>query len=97
MPTKKIQDNAKEKMEKTKNVLRSDLMAIRAGRANPQLLDRITVDYYGTPTPLKNVANISAPEPRVLQINPWGTGRFGPRWSGLRRAFPPSGVCLRSP
>ena len=71
MPTKKIQDNAKEKMEKTKNVLRADLMAIRAGRANPQLLDRITVDYYGTPTPLKNVANISAPEPRVLQINPW--------------------------
>ncbi len=71
MPTKKIQDNAKEKMEKTKNVLRGDLMAIRAGRANPQLLDRITVDYYGTPTPLKNVANISAPEPRVLQINPW--------------------------
>ena len=71
MPTKKIQDNAKEKMEKTKNVLRADLMAIRAGRANPQLLDRITVDYYGTPTPLKSVANISAPEPRVLQINPW--------------------------
>ena len=70
MPTKKIQDNAKEKMEKTKNVLRADFMAIRAGRANPQLLDRITVDYYGTPTPLKNVANISAPEPRVLQINP---------------------------
>ena len=71
MPTKMIQDNAKEKMEKTKNVLRSDLMAIRAGRANPQLLDRIMVDYYGTPTPLKNVAYISAPEPRVLQINPW--------------------------
>ena len=71
MPTKMIQDNAKEKMEKTKSVLRADLMAIRAGRANPQLLDRIMVDYYGTPTPLKNVANISAPEPRVLQINPW--------------------------
>ena len=71
MPTKKIQENAKVKMEKTKEALRADLMAIRAGRANPQLLDRITVDYYGTPTPLKNVANISAPEPRVLQINPW--------------------------
>ena len=71
MPTKMIQNNAQEKMEKTKNVLRADLMAIRAGRANPQLLDRIMVDYYGTPTPLKNVANISAPEPRVLQINPW--------------------------
>ncbi|MBQ7486416.1 MAG: ribosome recycling factor [Clostridia bacterium] len=64
-------DVAKEKMEKTKNVLRADLMAIRAGRANPQLLDRITVDYYGSQTPLKNVSNISAPEPRVLQINPW--------------------------
>lgn len=71
MPTKKIQENAKAKMEKTKDVLRSDLMAIRAGRANPQLLDRITVDYYGSQTPLKSVANISAPEPRVLQINPF--------------------------
>ena len=71
MPTKKIVETAKQKMEKTKDVLRSDLMAIRAGRANPQLLDRITVDYYGTPTPLKGMANISAPEPRVLQINPW--------------------------
>lgn len=71
MTITEIQNNAKTKMEKTKGVLRSDLMAIRAGRANPQLLDRITVDYYGTPTPLKNVANISAPEPRILQINPW--------------------------
>ena len=71
MTIKEIQDNAKVKMEKTKDVLRADLMAIRAGRANPQLLDRITVDYYGTPTPLKSIANISAPEPRVLQINPF--------------------------
>ena len=71
MTITEIQNNAKTKMEKTKDVLRSDLMAIRASRANPQLLDRITVDYYGTPTPLKNVANISAPEPRILQINPW--------------------------
>ena len=54
MTITEIQNNAKTKMEKTKDVLRSDLMAIRAGRANPQLLDRITVDYYGTPTPLKN-------------------------------------------
>ncbi len=71
MPATQIMETAKTKMEKTKDVLRADLMSIRAGRANPQLLDRITVDYYGTPTPLKNVANISAPEPRVLQINPW--------------------------
>ncbi len=71
MPVSSIHDTAKSKMEKTKDVLRADLMAIRAGRANPQLLDRITVDYYGSQTPLKSVANISAPEPRVLQINPW--------------------------
>lgn len=71
MPTTKIQESAKARMEKTKDVLRADFMSVRAGRANPQLLDRITVDYYGTPTPLKNIANISAPEPRVLQINPW--------------------------
>ena len=71
MTIQDIQSIAKEKMEKTKSVLRADLMAIRAGRANPQLLDRITVDYYGSQTPLKNVSNISAPEPRVLQINPW--------------------------
>ena len=56
---------------KTREVYRSDLMAIRAGRANPQLLDRILVDYYGTPTPLTQMANISAPEPRMLQINLW--------------------------
>lgn len=91
MTITEIQNNAKTKMEKTKDVLRSDLMAIRAGRANPQLLDRITVDYYGTPTPLKNVANISAPEPRVLQINPWDAKmvisprRFRPATWGLRR------------
>ena len=71
MTIAEIQENAKIKMNKTKDVLRADLMAIRAGRANPQLLDRITVDYYGSQTPLKSVANISAPEPRVLQINPF--------------------------
>ncbi len=71
MTLDEILDKSTEKMEKTKSVLKADLMAIRAGRANPQLLDRITVDYYGAQTPLKNVSNISAPEPRVLQINPW--------------------------
>ena len=71
MPTKMIQDNAKEKMEKTKNVLRNDFMAIRAGRANPQLLERVTVDYYGVQTPLTQMGNITAPEPRMLVINLW--------------------------
>ena len=70
---KDVMDTAKQKMNKTKDVLRADLMAIRAGRANPQLLDRITVDYYGTPTPLTQMANISAPEPRLLQISLWDT------------------------
>lgn len=70
---KDVMDTAKQKMNKTKDVLRADLMAIRAGRANPQLLDRITVDYYGTPTPLTQLANISAPEPRLLQISLWDT------------------------
>ena len=72
MTITEIQNNAKTKMEKTKDVLRSDLMAIRAGRANPQLLDRITVDYYGTPTPLKQLWLTSLrPNRAMLQINPW--------------------------
>ena len=60
-----------DKMNKTMNSLSVDLGTIRAGRANPHVLDRITVDYYGTPTPLQQVANITVPEARVLQIQPW--------------------------
>ncbi len=60
-----------EKMEKTKSVLKEDLNTVRAGRANPTLLDKVMVDYYGTPTPLKNIANVSAPDPRTLQIVPF--------------------------
>lgn len=62
---------AKEKMEKTLNVLRSDFKTIRAGRANPGVLDRITVDYYGVPTPINQMATISVPEPAVLAIQPY--------------------------
>ena len=60
-----------EKMKKAYDFLVSDLATIRAGRANPHVLDKIRVDYYGTPTPLSQVANISVPEPRMLQISPW--------------------------
>ena len=60
-----------EKMEKTKSVLKEDLNTVRAGRANPALLDKIMVEYYGTPTPLKNISNVSAPDPRTLQIVPF--------------------------
>lgn len=59
------------KMEKTITSLDNELGTIRAGRANPHVLDRITVDYYGTPTPLQQVANVSVPEPRMIQIQPW--------------------------
>ena len=60
-----------EKMNKAISNLERDLTTIRAGRANPHVLDKITVDYYGTQTPLNQVGNISVPEARVLQIQPW--------------------------
>ena len=60
-----------DKMNKTLNNLDSEFGTIRAGRANPHVLDRITVDYYGSPTPLQQVANISVPEARIIQIQPW--------------------------
>ena len=59
------------KMQKAYDFLATDFAAIRAGRANPHVLDRIRVDYYGTPTPIQQVGNISVPEPRVIQIAPW--------------------------
>lgn len=60
-----------EKMTKAYDYLVSDLATIRAGRANPHVLDKVRVDYYGTPTPIQQVGNVSVPEPRILQIAPW--------------------------
>lgn len=60
-----------EKMGKSYDAMIRDFDTIRAGRANPKVLDKIRVDYYGTPTPLQQVGNISVPEPRMLQIQPW--------------------------
>ena len=60
-----------DKMEKTLNALENDFSTIRAGRANPHILDKIRVDYYGSPSPLQQVANVSVPEPRMIQIQPW--------------------------
>ena len=60
-----------EKMSKSVEALVSEYAAIRAGRANPHILDKLRVDYYGTPTPFQQVANISVPEARMLQIQPW--------------------------
>ncbi len=67
----KVIETAKDKMAKTAAVLKKDLQSLRAGRANPQLLDRIIIDYFGTPTPLSQLANISAPEARQLLIALW--------------------------
>ena len=60
-----------DKMKKTLASLESELATIRAGRANPHILDKLTVDYYGAPTPLQQVANITVPEARMIQIQPW--------------------------
>lgn len=60
-----------EKMQKSLHSLEGELATIRAGRANPHVLDRIVVDYYGSPTPIQQVANVSVPEPRMIQIQPW--------------------------
>ena len=61
----------KDRMSKTIAVLKTELGSLRAGRANAQLLDRISVDYYGTPTPIQQLGNISTPEPRMLLISVW--------------------------
>lgn len=60
-----------EKMKKAIEFLKSDLGSIRAGRANPHVLDKLRVDYYGTPTPIQQCGNVTVPEPRMIQIAPW--------------------------
>ena len=66
-----ILDSTKDRMHKTIAVLKTELGGLRAGRANAQLLDRILVDYYGTPTPIQQLGNVSTPEPRMLIISLW--------------------------
>lgn len=68
---KTVFETAKTKMGKTVNALVTEYGAIRAGRANPQILDKVAVDYYGTPTPINQLASVSATEARVLTIQPW--------------------------
>ncbi|HHW45880.1 MAG TPA: ribosome recycling factor [Clostridiales bacterium] len=64
-------NNAEQRMEKTIAVLEKEFATVRAGRANPAVLDKIRVDYYGVPTPINQMAAITVPEPRLLQIQPW--------------------------
>jgi len=68
---KEVLNQAESKMKKTVDLLIKDYATLRAGRATPALLDKILVDYYGTPTPINQMATISAPEPRLLVIQPW--------------------------
>ena len=60
-----------DKMQKAYEFLEADFAAIRAGRANPHVLDKLRVDYYGTPTPIQQVGNVTVPEARIIQIAPW--------------------------
>ena len=71
MATDERIEKYESKMNKTLESLEKEFITIRAGRANPHILDKLTVDYYGTPTPLQQVANITVPEARMIQIQPW--------------------------
>ena len=85
MPTyKEIITDAKDRMSKTREAFKREMQSMRAGRANPQILDRITVDYYGVQTPLTQMGNITAPEPRMLVINLWDQKSIPP--------IPPAGM-----
>lgn len=67
----RVKKKLEERSQKSISILKEDLNTVRAGRANPSLLDKVMVEYYGTPTPLKNLANISVPDPRTLLITPF--------------------------
>ena len=70
---KDLLKNTEERMDKSLNALNREFATVRAGRANPSVLDKITVDYYGVATPIQQIATVSVPEARILQIQPWDT------------------------
>jgi len=77
MTLQDITKSSEDRMLKCIDFLRKDLATLRAGRANPAILDRIKVEYYGTETPLNQLGNIAAPEPRLLTIQPWDKSALG--------------------
>lgn len=83
-------DDAKERMEKAIEHLENELAVIRAGKANPRILDGITVDYYGTQTPLNQVSNIGTPDPKTISIQPWEKSMVEP----IERAIMASNIGL---
>src|SRR5947208_6667720 len=81
---KEVEVNVKTRMEKAVTDLQHDLASIRTGRASLGLLDHIRVDYYGTPTPLNQVANLHVPEPAMITIQPWDVSQIGPIEKAIR-------------
>ncbi len=81
-----VLNTARDKMKKTCGVYEHELQGIRAGRANPQLLERISVDYYGTQTPITQVGNVSSPEPRLLVISPWEPKMIAPIEKAIQKS-----------
>jgi ribosome recycling factor len=77
---------AKDEMEKALRSLRIELQKVRTGRANPALLENVNVDYYGTPTPLRQLANLSAPDPRLIVVSPYDRGAIGDLERAIRAA-----------
>jgi ribosome recycling factor len=69
-----VHKHLEEKMEKTIGVLKSEFSTLRTGRANPAILDKVRIDYYGTPTPINQVGAVSSPDPRSIMIQPWDMG-----------------------
>ena len=81
---KEVYSNTREKMSKTVSVLNKDYAAVRAGRANPGVLDKILVDYYGVPTPINQMAAISVSEARILVIQPWDKSTLNPIYKAIQ-------------
>ncbi|MBP2642454.1 MAG: frr [Firmicutes bacterium] len=86
MGVKEISASHEEKMKKALDVLRKEYASLRAGRATPALLDKVMVDYYGTPTPVNQVANVSVPEPRLIVIQPWEKSMLSPIEKAIQKS-----------
>jgi ribosome recycling factor len=83
---KELIESSKEDMEKTISFLKSEYLTLRAGRANPHILDKVSVDYYGTMTPVNQMANISVPEARILLINVWDQSQLKNIYKAIQQA-----------
>lgn len=81
-----VHKDAESRMRKALDALERDLTSIRTGRASPTLVERLNVDYYGTPTPLNQLAGISVPEARLLMIQPWDRGTLGPIEKAIQKS-----------